>query len=114
MTRANYQRTADRFTALFNRITKARLSGAELAPALASALGHELAAINVATDLPPGAVPVWNAFVDQYLSLPAKPGEPLGDPLAKLRGATQYQAEEAMNMVGEVQALVLEGMKNAR
>jgi hypothetical protein len=113
MSRARYQKSADRFTAFFNRLTKARLSGVALAPALADAIGHELSMINGEADLPPEAVSMWNAFLDRFLALGSKPGAP-ADPLAKLRTLPDSEAEEAMNIIAEVQGLVIDGLKKAR
>ena len=116
MNKARWQQSASRFTAFFNRLTKARLSGpigAPLAPALAEAVGAELAAINPATDLPPGVTMLWNEFLDKYVGL-GKPGSNPADPLAKLRSLSEAQAEEAMTFIADVQGTLAEALKKAR
>ena len=68
MSQARHQASNQRFNAFFNRLTKARLSGAPLAPALAEAIGTELAQLNPATDLPPDAAKLWTGFLETYIT----------------------------------------------
>lgn len=114
MTRARYQQSADRFNAFFNRLTRLRLKGDALAPALAESVGHELSAINAKADLPPDAAPLWADFLKRYLGLPDAPGAGAFDPLAKLRTLPENQAQDAIELIGEVQALVQDGLKKSR
>jgi hypothetical protein len=107
---AHYQRTAERFNAFFNRLTKARLSGSALAPAIAEAVGHELSSINAAADLPPAAAPLWDDFLSRFLGLGAGKAPP-ADPLAVLRGMSDAQAEEALEAIGEIQMSLSEATK---
>ncbi len=111
MSPARYQAANQRFTAFFNRLTKARLGGTPLAPAVADAVGLELAAINPATDLPPEAAKVWNGFVDAYISFAGGAG---ADPLAKLRGLPEAQAEVAMGQIGDVQQILADALRKGR
>ena len=116
MNKANWQRSAGRFTAFFNKLTKARLSspiGTPLAPALAEAVGSELSAINAANDLPPGVAMLWTEFLDKHVGMNA-PGFVPTDPLAKLRSLTESQAEEAMAFIGDMQGTLTEALKKAR
>jgi hypothetical protein len=106
-----YQSAAQRLTAFFNRLTKARLGGKALAPALAEAVGHELSALNPATDLPPEAARLWNTFVETYISLP---GAAPADPLAKLRSLADAEAEDAMGRIGDIQQIVAEAVRKGR
>ena len=111
MSPPRYQAANQRFTAFFNRLTKARLSGLPLAPAIADAVGAELAAINPATDLPPEAAKLWNGFLDAYISFS---GGASADPLAKLRALAEPQAEVAMGLIGDVQQILAETMRKGR
>ena len=113
MNKANWQRSAGRFTAFFNKLTKARLSGAPLSAALAEAVGSELSSINAAADLPPGVAMLWDEFLKKYVGLPSA-GAPAGDPLAQLRGLPDAQAEEAMTLLGDMQGVLGEALKKAR
>ena len=108
MSTAKYQATNQKFTAFFNRVTKARLSGAELAPALAEAVGAELAQLNPASDLPPDAARHWNGFVETYITF----GGP--DPLSKLRQLGPGDAETAMERIGDVQQVLSDSLRRAR
>ena len=69
MNKARWQQSASRFTAFFNRLTKARLAGSALPAALAEAVGAELSSINAATDLPPGVALLWNEFLEKHVGL---------------------------------------------
>jgi hypothetical protein len=114
--KANWQKSAGRFTAFFNKLTKARLSspvGAPLAPALAEAVGSELSSINAAVDLPPGVAMLWDEFLKKYVGLPGS-GAPPADPLAQLRSLPNAQAEEAMTLLGDMQGVLTEALKKAR
>lgn len=111
MSLPRYQAANARFTAFFNRVTKARLSGKALAPSLAEAVGHELSQINPATDLPPDAAKVWNGFLEHYISFT---GDAAADPLAKLRALPDREAEDAMEKIGDVQQMVAENLKKGR
>ena len=111
MSPPRYQAANQRFTAFFNRLTKARLSGSPLAPAIADAVGSELAAIIPATDLPPEAAKLWNGFVDDYISFAGGAG---ADPLAKLRTLAEPQAEAAMELIGDVQQILAESLRKGR
>ena len=111
--KARWQQSANRFTAFFNNLTKARLSGATLAPALAEAVGAELSAINAETDLPPGVAMLWNEFLEKYVGL-GGPGSSPTDPLSKLRALPDAQAEEAMSFIGDVQGTLTEALKKSR
>lgn len=111
MSQARHQASNQRFNAFFNRLTKARLSGAPLAPALAEAVGTELAQLNPATDLPPDAAKLWTGFLETYITFS---GSLPGDPLAKLRALPQAEAEDAMGQIGEIQALVADAAKKGR
>ena len=113
MNKARWQQSASRFTAFFNKLTKARLSGAALPAALAEAVGAELAAINPATDLPPGVTMLWNEFLEKYVGI-GQPGSNPADPLAKLRALSEKQAEEAMTFIADVQGTLVEALKKAR
>ena len=113
MNKANWQKSAGRFTAFFNKLTKARLSGAPLAAALAEAVGSELSSINAAVDLPPGVGMLWDEFLKKYVGLPG-PGAPPGDPLAKLRSLPPGDAEDAMTLLGDMQGVLAEALKKAR
>ena len=113
MNKARWQQTASRFTAFFNKLTKARLAGAPLASALAEAVGSELSAINAATDLPPGVAMLWNEFLEKYVGLGGA-GAPSADPLAKLRGLPEAQAEDAMNFIADMQGTLAEALNKAR
>ena len=113
MTKANWQRSAGRFTAFFNKLTKARLSGAGLSAALAEAVGAELSSINADVDLPPGVALLWNEFLEKYVGLDS-PGSSPTDPLAKLRTLPDAQAEEAMTLLGDMQGVLTEALKKAR
>jgi hypothetical protein len=112
--RARYQQSAQRFAAFFNRLTKARLAGMGLATALADAVGHELSTINAAADLPPEAQPMWADFLARYLGLPGTAGKPPADPLARLRALPEAQAEEAMSLIGDIQASLTDALKKTR
>ena len=114
MNKANWQKSAGRFTAFFNKLTKARLSGAPLSAALAEAVGSELSSINAAVDLPPGVGMLWTEFLEKYVGLPAAGTPPTADPLAKLRGLPNAQAEEAMTLLGDMQGVLTEALKKAR
>ena len=111
--KARWQQSANRFTAFFNKLTKARLSGATLAPALAEAVGAELSAINAASDLPPGVAMLWAEFLEQHVGMNA-PGFSATDPLARLRGLTDAQAEEAMAFIADMQGTLSEALKKSR
>ncbi len=111
MSLPRYQAANTRFTAFFNRLTKARLSGKALAPSLAEAVGHELSQINAATDLPPEAAGLWNSFLETYISFS---GSAPADPLAKLRGLPDKDAEDAMEKIGDIQQIVAESLKKGR
>ena len=116
MNKARWQQTASRFTAFFNTLTKARLSspiGAPLAPALAEAVGSELSSINAANDLPPGVAMLWNEFRDKHVGM-GEPGFVATDPLAKIRGLSDTQDEEAMNFIADMQGTLAEALKKAR
>ena len=113
MTRARWQQSATRFTAFFNKLTKARLSGAPLSAALAEAVGSELSSINAAVDLPPGVAMLWNEFLEKHVGLPGTGSVP-GDPLAKLRSLPPAEAEDAMTLLGDMQGVLTEALKKAR
>ena len=114
MIRANWQQSADRFTRFFNRLTKARLAGTALAPALADAVMAELAAIDGVRDLPPPAAGVWAQFTAKYVDLP-KPGmPPTADPLARLRASSEPEAQDAMELLGEVHNAISDAMRKGR
>lgn len=113
MNKARWQQSASRFTAFFNRLTKARLAGSPLPAAVAEAVGAELAAINPATDLPPGVTMLWNEFLQKYVGI-GQPGSNPADPLAKLRSMSEAQAEEAMTFIADVQGTLAEALKKAR
>jgi hypothetical protein len=104
-----YQAANQRFTAFFNKLTKARLSGKALAPSIAEAVGQELAQINPAADLPPDAAKIWSGFLDTYISFGAG-----GDPLAKLTSLPDAEAETAMEQIGEVQQILADAVKKGR
>ncbi len=111
MNTPRYQSANQRFTAFFNRLTKARLSGHALAPSLAEAVGQELAQINPAADLPPDAAKLWTGFLEAYITFS---GNLPADPLAKLRGLPDKEAEDAMEMIGEIQQIVADSLKKGR
>ena len=113
MNKANWQISAGRFTAFFNKLTKARLSGVGLSEALAEAVGSELSAINAATDLPPGVAMLWNEFLDKHVGVGSPTFVPT-DPLARLRSLSAVQAEEAMAFIGDMQGTLTEALKKAR
>lgn len=106
---SRYQQANQRFSAFFNRLTKARLSGLPLAPSLAEAVGQELAQLNPATDLPPDAARQWNEFLESYISFSGG-----ADPLAKLRALPEREAEDAMGKIGEIQQIVSDQVKKGR
>ena len=108
-----WQQSANRFTAFFNRLTKARLAGTALSVAIADAVGAELSAINAATDLPQGVALLWTEFLEKHVGLPGT-GAPPADPLAKLRTMPNAQAEEAMTLLGDMQGVLAEALKKAR
>lgn len=111
MSLPRYQAANARFTAFFNRVTKARLSGKALAPSLAEAVGHELSQINPATDLPPEAAKTWNSFLETYIAFS---GDVAADPLAKLRTLPDKDAEDAMEKIGDVQQMVADSLRKGR
>ena len=116
MNKVRWEQTSKRFTAFFNKLTKARLSspiGAPLSPALAEAVGAELSSINAADDLPPGVAMLWNEFLEKHVGMGA-PGFVATDPLAKLRGLSDTQAEDAMNFIADMQGTLTEALKKGR
>ncbi len=111
MSTQGYQSANQRFTAFFNRLTKARLSGKALAPSIAEAVGAELAQLNPATDLPPEATKLWNGFLETYITFS---GNVPADPLAKLRGLSDADAEIAMEQIGDVQQILADQLRKGR
>jgi hypothetical protein len=114
--KANWQKSAGRFTGFFNKLAKARLSspvGTPLAPALAEAVGSELSAINATNDLPPGVAMLWTEFLDKHVGM-NRPDFAPTDPLARLRAMTDAQAEDAMAFIGDMQGTLTEALKKAR
>lgn len=110
MSTVRYQQSAQRFTAFFNRLTKARLAGTPLAPAIADAVGHELSTLDAAVDLPASAAPMWTGFLARYLGL-AEGKPPPSDPLGTLRALPDDMAEEALAEIGEIQMRISEALK---